>query len=49
MKDFLSYAATSWKKKPRYVLLAADASYDPKDYLGLGNSDLVPTRLFDTQ
>ena len=49
VKDFLSYAATSWKKKPRYVLLAADASYDPKDYLGLGNSDLVPTRLFDTQ
>jgi Peptidase family C25 len=49
VKDFLSYAATSWKKKPRYVLLAADASYDPKGYLGLGNSDLVPTKLFDTQ
>jgi hypothetical protein len=49
VKDFLAYAATSWKKKPRYVLLAADASYDPKNYLGLGNSDLVPTKLFDTQ
>jgi hypothetical protein len=49
VKDFLLYAATSWKKKPRYVLLGADASYDQKNYLGLGDSDLVPTKLFDTQ
>ncbi|MEN3333049.1 MAG: trimeric autotransporter adhesin [Blastocatellia bacterium] len=49
VKDLLLYAASSWKKKPRYVLLVGDASYDPKGYLGLGNSDLVPTKLFDTQ
>jgi len=49
LKDFLVYAATSWKKKPRFVLLAADASFDPKNYLGGGNTDLVPTKLFDTQ
>ena len=49
LKDFLAYASTSWKKKPRYVLLAADASYDPKNYLGSGDSDLVPTKLLDTQ
>lgn len=29
--------------------MAADASYDPKNYLGLGDSDLVPTKLLDTQ
>ncbi|HST24161.1 MAG TPA: C25 family cysteine peptidase, partial [Blastocatellia bacterium] len=49
LKDFLYYAATTWKKAPRFVLLAADASYDPKNYLGYGNSDFVPTKLIDTQ
>ena len=48
IKDFLQYATTSWKVKPRYVLLVGDASYDAKNYLGLGDSDLVPTRLIDT-
>jgi hypothetical protein len=49
LKEFLSYAATSWKRKPGYVLLAADASLDPKGYLGLGEFDLVPSKLIDTQ
>jgi Peptidase family C25/Fibronectin type III domain len=49
VRDFLLYAATSWKKKPHYVLLAAEASYDPKGYLGLGDLDMVPTRLFDSE
>ena len=48
VKDFLSYAAKSWKVKPRFVLLAADASYDARNYLGLGDNDLVPTKLIDT-
>lgn len=48
LKDFLAYAATSWKKKPRYVLLVGDASYDSKNYLGTGDFDLVPTKLFDS-
>jgi hypothetical protein len=29
--------------------LAADASYDPKNYLGFGDWDIVPTKLIDTQ
>jgi Peptidase family C25/Concanavalin A-like lectin/glucanases superfamily len=48
IRDFLSYAKSSWKKKPRFVLFAGDASYDPKNYLGFGDSDLVPTKLIDT-
>ena len=28
--------------------MAGDASYDPKNYLGQGNADFVPTKLFDT-
>lgn len=48
VKDFSAYAATTWKKKPRFVLIAGDASYDPKNYLGFGGFDLVPTKLLDT-
>jgi peptidase C25-like protein len=49
VKDFIQLAATTWKKKPRFVLLAADASHDSKNYLGFGDFDLVPTKLIDTQ
>jgi subtilisin-like proprotein convertase family protein len=49
IKDFLSYAAGNWKTAPRYVLLGGDASYDPNNYLGLGDVDLVPTKLIDTE
>ena len=49
VKDFLLYARTRWKLAPRYVLLAGDASYDQKNYLGAGDFDLVPTKLIDTE
>jgi hypothetical protein len=48
LKDFLQYARANWKVKPRFVLLAGDASYDPKNYLGSGDFDLVPTGTVDT-
>lgn len=49
IKDFLAYAQSSWKRGPRFVLLAGDASFDPKNHLGGGDYDLVPTRLIDTE
>ena len=48
VRDFLSFARSNWKMAPRYVLLAADASFDPKNYLNRGYYDLVPTKLLDT-
>ncbi len=48
IRNFLAFARTNWKIKPRYVLIVGDASYDPKDYLGFGDSDLVSTKLIDT-
>jgi hypothetical protein len=47
VKEFLAYTQSSWKKKPRFVLLGGDACYDAKNYLGFGDFDLVPTRLTD--
>ncbi|HSO75032.1 MAG TPA: C25 family cysteine peptidase, partial [Blastocatellia bacterium] len=48
LKDFLRHAATTWKKKPRFVLLAGDASFDPRNYMGAGDFDFVPSKLIDT-
>jgi hypothetical protein len=48
VKDFLVFANSSWGRGLRFVLFAGDASYDPKNYLGYGDSDLVPTKLYDS-
>ncbi|MDX6528340.1 MAG: hypothetical protein QOH41_630 [Blastocatellia bacterium] len=46
--DFLARARTTWVNAPRYLLLVGDGSYDPRNYEGSGNADLVPTQLIDT-
>jgi hypothetical protein len=48
VKDFLAYTKASWSKAPRFVLLIGDASFDPRDYFGNGDGDIVPTKLVDT-
>jgi hypothetical protein len=48
IKDFLAYAQSNWATAPRFVMLVGDASYDPKNYFGMGDWDLVPTKLVDT-
>lgn len=47
IKDFLSYT-TKWNKAPRFALFAGDSTYDPKNYLHVGDFDFVPTKLIDT-
>jgi len=48
IKDFLTRASASWQTPPRFVLLVGDASFDPRNYLNLGNQDFLPTKLIDT-
>ncbi len=48
IRDFLVFAHTNWKPAPRFVLFVGEASYDPRNYLGAGDFDLVPTKLIDT-
>ncbi|MGK2856587.1 MAG: C25 family cysteine peptidase, partial [Thermoanaerobaculia bacterium] len=48
IRSFLQNSRVVWKKKPRFVLLVGDASFDPKQYLGMGDYDLVPTKLIPT-
>ena len=45
IRQFLQTAKQNWKKSPTYLLLNGRASLDPRNYLGFGNLDLVPTRI----
>jgi hypothetical protein len=49
IKDFLSWVSTHWQKSPRFVLLVGDGSYDPRNYQGKGQFDLIPTKMVDTR
>jgi uncharacterized repeat protein (TIGR01451 family) len=48
LKDMLVYARTNWLRKPDYALFIGDATNDPRNYLGAGNFDFVPTKLGGT-
>lgn len=45
---FLQNAVSNWSSKPQYLLLVGGASLDPRNYLGLGDFDFVPTRIIET-
>jgi len=47
IKRFLA-ASRSWQQPPRFVLLVGDASFDPRNYLGFGDLDLVPSHFIST-
>ena len=48
IKDFLQLAKTTWTKKPSYLLLVGDTSYDPRNFLNFGFGDFVPSKPVDT-
>ncbi len=48
IRDYLEWAAAEWRDKPQALLLAGDASVDPRNYLGFGDFDFVPTRIIQT-
>lgn len=50
IREFLRYAKESWTIKPEYVLIAGDASVDPRNYSGLGGDakDVISTLFVDT-
>lgn len=48
LRTFLQGAAQNWQRKPQLILLVGDASMDPRDYLGFGDFDFVPTRIIET-
>jgi hypothetical protein len=47
LRDFLTLAATTWRKRPGFVLLAGTASADPRNFLGYGRVDLIPTKFVE--
>jgi uncharacterized repeat protein (TIGR01451 family) len=45
IRDFLSTATKVWQTAPHYLLLNGRASLDPRNYLGFGHLDFVPTKI----
>jgi uncharacterized repeat protein (TIGR01451 family) len=41
-------AAGNWKTAPKFLLLVGDASVDPRNFLGMGSYDMVPTKIVPT-
>jgi len=48
IRNFLRTATVAWSNKPHSLLLAGDASVDPRGYLGFGFFDFVPTKIVIT-
>jgi hypothetical protein len=48
IRALMQNAASELIRKPEYLLLVGDASLDPRNYLGLGDFDFVPTRIIET-
>ncbi|MGD0567241.1 MAG: C25 family cysteine peptidase [Candidatus Sulfotelmatobacter sp.] len=48
IKDFLYAATHVWHTAPHYLLLNGRASLDPRNYLGFGHLDFVPTMIVPT-
>jgi uncharacterized repeat protein (TIGR01451 family) len=48
IRQFLQSANANWATAPKYLLLNGRASLDPRNYLGFGYLDLVPTKIGPT-
>jgi len=48
IRDYLQFASTRWRVRPQAVLLVGGASFDPRNYLGFGYFDFVPSRMIET-
>jgi len=48
LRDFFARSNSVWATAPRYVLLFGDSSWDPRNYLGQGYNDFVPTKLIES-
>lgn len=48
LRDFFAWSNTHWATGPKYALLFGDSSWDPRNFMGQGFSDYVPTKLVDT-
>ncbi|HEX3582855.1 MAG TPA: C25 family cysteine peptidase [Thermoanaerobaculia bacterium] len=48
IRSFIDAAVKSWKHAPKWVLLVGDASFDARNYFGLGAFDFVPTKMVPT-
>ena len=49
IRDFIDYAYHSWERKPAYVLLMGDGTYDYRNIIGGGNPSFVPSLYYQAR
>lgn len=49
IRGFLESAVDAWATKPTHVLLVGDSTWDPRNHTGLGDGNVLPTKLVDTK
>src|SRR5207247_9182491 len=47
LRALMQTARAGWAEPPSFLLLGGDASFDPRDTQGMGETDFVPTQLID--
>ena len=48
LRALVQTARARWAQPPSFLLLGGDASFDPRDFQAMGETDFVPTKLIDT-
>jgi len=48
LRALMQTARARWAQPPSFLLLGGDASFDPRDFQAMGETDFVPTKLIDT-
>ena len=48
IRAFLQRATSSWATQPKYAILLGDASFDARNYFGVGSYDYVPSKMVIT-
>lgn len=48
IRRFLQHAKGNWQTAPNYTLLLGDASFDARNYQGLGYNNFIPTHIVNT-
>jgi hypothetical protein len=49
IKEFVARTLSSWNRIPKWLVLMGDASIDPRNYLGFGDLDFMPSWMVDTR
>jgi hypothetical protein len=48
IRAFLQWTRSNWATAPTHAMFVGDATWDPRNYIGYGENDYIPTRFLPT-